>query len=1100
MRRSLLLCVLVLGLFVPSMANAQDLIHSKNAIQKLSDPKTRDAATQIFLHEGSRWLSKAPEVLGLYGADPGLNNSVVSILEKMGTGLISLLKNEIKTAKKLRLDCVLTVVEKLGSRGISLLPVLSEESQGKGIERRRRMLRAISFLSSERATPILRVALRDKNIKVALAAARGLGQLGRYGRGGVPALLAQLTEESSSVLIKAAIIESLGKIGLTHRAVAPTLLNALASDFSAVKGQALIALARNHWGAKTLKAPVLSALKQSDPMLRSGALKTLEVLGLQGHFAKEELESLFRQNRALRLPVFAAYIAVDRDSRFGIYELLAMFPRESAQFRARALELLAQAGPRNPVIVSELFKMAGSAKSLEVRKAAIRVLQTYPRFNEPKRTGFIIELIKNAPNSVVKIQGIKLYSRHAPKTAEARSFLIARLKNATPERTRALVKALLELGRGGKGWVFNEALRDGSLLSFEAAYQWLLSNGKIKKERRSAWTKQLVLGISSAADLKDWRRVSLGLKVMALLPWTDDTLAVVARRYLGDPRDNYRRCSFQFLSKNASLYQKDLLPGLKDPLRGIKREVALSFMELATPDKNLLKALETRLLDSDFGLEAAATLVNIGKGTLRRKARRQLELALGQADFRGLHLFQQLKDLASGSVAELAKGLPEVDPRHRRELTKALAYCKGTEAKTSLELLFNDPDSRVKAAAIDALVIQSGAKQNPSLEKALFPLLKGSSVPIKSATMRALGKIGSTKSKLALFEFKNSPNSELRRAAAEAVASLGKEAFAPLGLALSDRKTRAWGGMVIRNVDSEFAGDLTRHFKDHAFVVRRALCQALGEGSQEIYPKLLPLLRKDDSAAKLAWEIFGEHGEDAIDCLIDEVRKGHEQGLASAGEALKIIGPASVPPLLKLMRDKNVKLRRNGVRALGIVGSVNPRVGTALLAALEDKDLRVRAEAAGGLGNCVLAEQRPLIVSGLIRALNDSSRKIRVRAVMSFGRLGERVADIAIPELKKTLKSWDKDIRRESLRALASMGSKRFSCLGDIIGALKDKDASVRRAAIETLSEFGKEGKAALKELEKVATVDSDVPARLAAAQAIESIKEAIEKKPLEKK
>ncbi|MDF1667542.1 MAG: HEAT repeat domain-containing protein, partial [Planctomycetota bacterium] len=813
-----------------------------------------------------------------------------------------------------------------------------------------------------------------------------------------------------------------------------------------------------------------------------------------------QLESLFRKERGLRLPVFSAYIAVDRDSRFGIYELLAMFPRESVEFRSQARQLFARGGPRNPVIISELFKMAGAEKSLEIRKGAMAALGVYPRFNEAKRTGLCIEIIKSAPSLELKCLGIDLYSRHAPKTAEARSVLLQLLKTASYKELRAVVKAVMRLGRRGERWVFNEALRTPGLLSFECAYQWLLINKDVKKERRSDWTKQLVLGMKTGAELKDWQRVSLGLQIMALQAWSEEALAPIARRYVKDPRERYRRWAYQFFAKNPSRYHQELLVGLKDAHRDTKREVALSFMAVTEPEKKLLKALELFLADSEMGLETATALVQIGKGTIRRKARRRLELALGQADFRALHLFQLLKEKASGSVADLAKGLSQADPRYRSELADTLAYCKGTEVRTLLELLFKDPVSRVRGSAIQALVTQSNFKKNPSLEKSLLALLKSPELPIQKASIWALGKIGSTKSKLRLFDFQRSANSELRSLSAAAVATLGKDCFAPLASALSERKTRAWGGFVIRQLESRWAGDLVLYFKDHPFVVRRAICQALGDGTAEIYPVLLPLLRKDNSAAKLAWEIFGEQGEDAIDCLIAEVASGHEVALESAARALKIIGPASVPPLLEMMRAENVKLRRSGVRALGIVGSVNARVGTAVLAALEDKDLRVRAEAAGGLGSCVLPEQRSLIVSGLVRALNDSSRKIRVRAVMSFGRLGAVVADIAVPELKKTLKSWDKDIRRESLRALASMGTKRFACLPEIIDALKDKDASVRRAAIETLSQFGKEGKAALKELEKVATIDRDVPARLAAAQAIESIKEAILESQLEKK
>lgn len=1098
MGRSFFFLAFFAGIGLPSTGLAQASLSAEKALEKLQKTKSRSEASRAFLREGSRWQSSAPKLLALYGPDPALNKQLVVILRGMGTSLRPLLKNEIKKAQGPRLEASLKVVSALGEKALPLLPTLFEASQNGSVERREQMLRAMAALPSETVTPILRVALKDKNPKIALAGAWGLGRLGRWGRGGNAALREVWTKGEASPKLKAQILESLGAIGFVHPRIPPLLKDALKDKDPLIQAQGFLALARNQGELKSLQEPLLRALKSDDETVRGLALKSLKLLGGKGQFAKSALESMFRKKRALRLDVYEAYITIERESRFGIYELLAMFPRETPGFRARALYLLAAAGPRNPVIIAELFKWAEKAKSLETRGAAMAALAVYPRFADQARSARFLSWIREAPTLGLKCRSVALFGRHGAKTEESRVLLRKELNGASPELRRVLVKSLGMLGGGGQRWVRDQALRDETALSFECALQFLRAKGRIEKNQRELWLKSWLLGMKQARELKDWNRASLGLKIMARCPWEDARVGQEASRWLKDPRDEFRLGAIKVLARQPGLSEDALFGAMTDAWREVRRHAALAFFTVKEPKKGLLRKLEGLLGDSELGFEVAAVLVSIADANRGRKARRLLDLALNQGDFRVYRLFQRLREKASGSVADLMKEGMGFDPRLRVELAKTLAYCKGAEAKKALETLLRDASASVQAAAIEALVLQGSVKAK-ALEKTLLSLLGSSELLVQGACLRALAKVGSKSTKRGLARFQTSKEPSLLEASAMAVATLGKDSFKIIDGALSKKESQAWGRLVMERIELSHGARLIRFFKDASFDKRRRVCLALGGRSRAIFEELRPLLRRDDASAKLAWEIFGEYGEDALECLVAEVATGHKRGLESAARGLRLIGPAAVPPLLVLLRSKNVKERRYGARALGIVGSVNSRVGTALLGALEDKDLRVRAEAAGGLGSCRLAAQRPLIVSGLLRALADPSRKIRVRAVESFGRLGEVVADVALPELKKGLASWDKDIRRESLRSLAAMGTKRFAYVADVVAALKDSEATVRRAAIETLSDFGVHGKAALKALEKVAAVDTDIPSRLAASQAIESIQEAIREQDLEK-
>jgi len=194
-----------------------------------------------------------------------------------------------------------------------------------------------------------------------------------------------------------------------------------------------------------------------------------------------------------------------------------------------------------------------------------------------------------------------------------------------------------------------------------------------------------------------------------------------------------------------------------------------------------------------------------------------------------------------------------------------------------------------------------------------------------------------------------------------------------------------------------------------------------------------------------------------------------------------------LPKMIEVLQDKSSKLRAVAIQTLGHLGSeaALPELVKALhhdvdsfvrscaadalgrlryevaflelLPALEfDESPHVRGAAAYGLGTLSKETAGTLskeaAVSGLIKALRDSSTWVRRSAVDAISKLGDETATLELIEL-----AYDEDpnVRSAVVRALRILNSK--VALQKLLKALDDVDAGVRRNAVEALGELKNE-------------------------------------------
>lgn len=121
-------------------------------------------------------------------------------------------------------------------------------------------------------------------------------------------------------------------------------------------------------------------------------------------------------------------------------------------------------------------------------------------------------------------------------------------------------------------------------------------------------------------------------------------------------------------------------------------------------------------------------------------------------------------------------------------------------------------------------------------------------------------------------------------------------------------------------------------------------------------------------------------------------------------------------------------------------------VRTALLGALEDPDVGVRAEAAAAVGRVRLREAVPRLLDWLDEPEGD----LRAAAARALGRIGH---ESAIPSLVRILGDPNGDVRRAGIAALAAIGGDEV--IVPLLGRLDDREPAVRVDAATELGRLG---------------------------------------------
>lgn len=136
--------------------------------------------------------------------------------------------------------------------------------------------------------------------------------------------------------------------------------------------------------------------------------------------------------------------------------------------------------------------------------------------------------------------------------------------------------------------------------------------------------------------------------------------------------------------------------------------------------------------------------------------------------------------------------------------------------------------------------------------------------------------------------------------------------------------------------------------------------------------------------------------------------------------------------------------RHNAAVALGRMGSQAKASVPTLIRALKDTDGRVRSAAARALG--MMKNEAKSAAPVLIEALKDSEPNVRLNAAKSLSQIGADPRDI-VPPLISILKDPDKEVRIAAMMSLAVFGRDAEHAISQIIEEMKNPDAGVRKGA-----------------------------------------------------
>jgi HEAT repeat protein len=258
----------------------------------------------------------------------------------------------------------------------------------------------------------------------------------------------------------------------------------------------------------------------------------------------------------------------------------------------------------------------------------------------------------------------------------------------------------------------------------------------------------------------------------------------------------------------------------------------------------------------------------------------------------------------------------------------------------------------------------------------------------------------------------------------------------------------------------------------------------IGAGARTAVPDMIAALKDKEEdvrlEAVLALGQLGPAAKSAIPALLSSVQ-GDKLGLLepAVSVALGNIGTSAVTPLKKALTDKDVRLRRTGAFALGLIGPKARSAVGDLSAALEDPEPDVRALAAKALGRVGTAARSTL--PKLEAALKDKEMRVRVSAALALWQAGVRADGLAV--LQEALGDKRAHVREQACAALGELGAKAAPVARSLLPVLDDRDARVRCACAEALGKLPP-NKAARDKLTAALTDKHDL-VRLNAAAAL---------------
>jgi len=339
---------------------------------------------------------------------------------------------------------------------------------------------------------------------------------------------------------------------------------------------------------------------------------------------------------------------------------------------------------------------------------------------------------------------------------------------------------------------------------------------------------------------------------------------------------------------------------------------------------------------------------------------------------------------------------------------------------------------------------------------------------IREEAAVALGECRDPRGVRPLIEALRDADRAVKTAATQALAAIGEPAVVELGACLRDPDLsvqEAAASVLSSTADARVLEPLMSALLNPDWVVRMHAARAVGRLGDPRSVETLVLLLHDKVPAVRdeAVAVLASFGESAVTPLVNALAHDDWRIRLRAAEALCVVrSPTAIPPLVGLVkRDPDTAVRQEAARALGDLGNADPVVVDALLEAMEEPRLRVRAiEALGKIGDRrvlpVLFRLLGALPTGEYAdrtpACEDNQSELELaaaeEAVRALARLrDESAVAVLIQALQSTL------VRQEASEALVQFGQPAIAPL--VKQLQRERDDNIRYHIQETVTRLG---------------------------------------------
>ena len=440
------------------------------------------------------------------------------------------------------------------------------------------------------------------------------------------------------------------------------------------------------------------------------------------------------------------------------------------------------------------------------------------------------------------------------------------------------------------------------------------------------------------------------------------------------------------------------------------------------------------------------------------------------------------------------RALKDPDPRVRRAAAESLGLLH-VEGEAVIPALIAMAKTDKACVAADDL-IETRSSTDRDLGYDLGDRKKGGD-PLQIAAIRALGSFRGDAAPAVpeLVRALRDDDLRVRWFAAEALAMIGPKANAAVPALI---EALGSGGVAEGAGDLGGAEDEGQGMEDGP--IRLMAAVALGRIAsepKEAVPALIRAASDPDSrvraeAARSLMAIGGEPVAILPVLVRQATRCDSEEVAGQAREYLSQLGPAAIPPLVAVVRDRNSGARLSAIETLGKFGGSAAAAIPELIACRNDPDLGIRVAAIGALGS--IGPVNVDVIPALVNALGSPESDVSDATCEALNLIGKP----ALPAILALLRSEDEVVRKRAVAILSYMGSsgigssedraverRRATCAA-LLSASIDRDRRVRSAATDALKDLASGGVPGLvSELD-----DPSDSVRIAAARTLGAIGE----------